>query len=270
MFTRLLRKASDLKVMLFKTFKTIFFFIYVSEQWRVFRDKPDNISARLGHVKCCQAIENSIAVDCFEVRNIEEIFKNTLTEESRISTDFEVFNNIKKPPTSEDNKTSTTQSQKPQDIEIHMKKEKRPISKTEAKDFLGPLRNSENTSSQDLIIYIYMSKELKLIIIDLLRSEEILKIWFGFYPRVGWHGPDEDRSQCSDSPGVHWSEDSLLAKWRSIERSQVYERGTGSEGEDRLYWLYCLPAGHVAGTALQELCPDNFVQKKFKSFKTEN
>ena len=39
------------------------------------REKPDNKAAKLGRVKCSQAIENSIAEDCFEVPDIEQIFR---------------------------------------------------------------------------------------------------------------------------------------------------------------------------------------------------
>ena len=85
-------------------------------------------------------------MDCFEVRNIEEIFRTTLTEDSVISTDFETVSSHKKQQTTEDNKPAA-QHRYDTSEKIVVKNEKRPISKTEAKDFLGPLRCSETTSS---------------------------------------------------------------------------------------------------------------------------
>ena len=96
-------------------------------------------------MKCCQAIENSIAVDCFDVRNIEDIFKITLTEESLISTNYEVEDN---------KKLGSTEPHKPHPVSdpslydrTGNRNDTRTISKTEAKDFLGPLRNCRESLS---------------------------------------------------------------------------------------------------------------------------
>ena len=86
----------------------------------------------MGSVKCSQAIENSIAEDCFDVPNIEEIFKSTLSSvasHDSISPNYEIPEDKKlEQNLEESNKDSTTFESKSN-------------TKEEAKDFLGPLRN---------------------------------------------------------------------------------------------------------------------------------
>ena len=96
---------------------------------RLLREKPDNKASKMGSVKCSQAIENSIAEDCFDVPNIEEIFKSTLssvTTHDSISPDYEVPEDKKLDQNLEDSSKSF---------------ELKSNTKEEAKDFLGPLRN---------------------------------------------------------------------------------------------------------------------------------
>ena len=62
-------------------------------------------------------------MDCFEVRNIEDIFRTTLTEDSVISTDFEAFSSNKK-QTSEDNKPASVFSYDPSHLEKIVAKNK--------------------------------------------------------------------------------------------------------------------------------------------------
>ena len=92
-------------------------------------------------MKCSQAIENSIAVDCFQVRNIEDIFQTTLTEQSPISTNYEVPTTNKLQ--TEENKAAPVVHNnipRPDYVMEEIRKEEKNVSKTEAKDFLGPLR----------------------------------------------------------------------------------------------------------------------------------
>ena len=148
LFTRLLRNVSKLSnsemfpLSLYFSFKPFVNVISRATKYLHKREKPENISAKLGQVKCCQAIENSIAVDCFQVRNIEDIFQTTLTEQSPISTNFEVLT-TNKLPTSEENKATPVVNlniPRPNDVMNYIRKEEKNVSKTEAKDFLGPLR----------------------------------------------------------------------------------------------------------------------------------
>ena len=76
------------------------------------------------------------------MRNIEDIFQTTLTEQSPISTNFEVLT-TNKLPTSEENKATPVVNlniPRPNDVMNYIRKEEKNVSKTEAKDFLGPLR----------------------------------------------------------------------------------------------------------------------------------
>ena len=60
---------------------------------RLIKEKPTNRAAKMGRAKCCQAIENSIAEDCFDVPNIEEIFQSSSFLQYNASS---VQNNFKK------------------------------------------------------------------------------------------------------------------------------------------------------------------------------
>ena len=79
------------------------------------------------------------------MRNIEDIFQTTLTEQSPISTNFEVLT-TNKPQTSEENKAAPAANLNIPNNVINMnemndiRKEEKNVSKIEAKDFLGPLR----------------------------------------------------------------------------------------------------------------------------------
>ena len=80
------------------------------------------------------------------MRNIEDIFQTTLTEQSPISTNFEVLTTNKLP--TEENKDSSAPRPAvvdynippPENVIEQIRKEEKNVSKTEAKDFLGPLR----------------------------------------------------------------------------------------------------------------------------------
>ena len=80
------------------------------------------------------------------MRNIEDIFQTTLTEQSPISTNFEVLTTNRliteeikaaaaPPPAVFDNNIP-----RPENVIDKIRKEEKNVSKTEAKDFLGPLR----------------------------------------------------------------------------------------------------------------------------------
>ena len=78
------------------------------------------------------------------MRNIEDIFQTTLTEQSPISTNYEV------PTVPTTNKLQTEENKaapvvhnnipRPDYVMEEIRKEEKNVSKTEAKDFLGPLR----------------------------------------------------------------------------------------------------------------------------------
>ena len=80
------------------------------------------------------------------MRNIEDIFQTTLTEQSPISTNFEVLTTTNKLQTSEENKAAPVANLNIPNNVMNMnemneiRKEEKNVSKTEAKDFLGPLR----------------------------------------------------------------------------------------------------------------------------------
>ena len=117
-----------------RTFLTLFSLMMFT---RLIKEKPSNRAAKMGRAKCCQAIENSIAEDCFDVPNIEEIFHSTFTKETSgqsFPTSYEVPQ-VKKVP----NEKSETSDKDKREIsrEETVKEEK---TKEEAKDFLGPLR----------------------------------------------------------------------------------------------------------------------------------
>ena len=102
---------------------------------RLIKEKPSNRAAKMGRAKCCQAIENSIAEDCFDVPNIEDIFHSTFAKEASgqsFPTNYEVPPSNKKIP----NEKGETLD-KGKETNFTEKKEK---TKDEAKDFLGPLR----------------------------------------------------------------------------------------------------------------------------------
>ena len=104
---------------------------------RLIKEKPSNRAAKMGRAKCCQAIENSIAEDCFDVPNIEEIFHSTFTKETSgqsFPTSYEVPQ-VKKVP---NEKSETSDKDKKETSREETLKEEK--TKEEAKDFLGPLR----------------------------------------------------------------------------------------------------------------------------------
>ena len=75
------------------------------------------------------------------MRNIEDIFQTTLTEQSPISTNFEVLTTNKLQ--TEENKAAPVANNnipRPNTVVNEIRKEEKNVSKTEAKDFLGPLR----------------------------------------------------------------------------------------------------------------------------------
>ena len=75
------------------------------------------------------------------MRNIEDIFQTTLTEQSPISTNFEVLTTNKLQ--TEENKAAPVANYnipRPNNVMNEIRKEEKNVSKTEAKDFLGPLR----------------------------------------------------------------------------------------------------------------------------------
>ena len=91
----------------------------------------------MGLVKCSQAIENSIAEDCFNVPNIEEIFKTALSLEDTAHEDISTNYTVEK-DAEEKKKLEMKQNQfkaKPREKVVEKKN-----TKLEAKDFLGPLR----------------------------------------------------------------------------------------------------------------------------------
>ena len=105
---------------------------------RLIKEKPTNRAAKMGRAKCCQAIENSIAEDCFDVPNIEEIFQSTFAMDQSgesFPTSYEVPPATRKIPNEKGE--TLERNQKGKQIEEIEKKEK---TKEEAKDFLGPLR----------------------------------------------------------------------------------------------------------------------------------
>ena len=75
------------------------------------------------------------------MRNIEDIFQTTLTEQSPISTNYEVLTHLKLQ--TEENKAAPVviyNIPRPNNVLNEIRKEEKNVSKTEAKDFLGPLR----------------------------------------------------------------------------------------------------------------------------------
>lgn len=106
---------------------------------RLIKEKPDNRAAKMGRAKCCQAIENSIAEDCFDVPNIEDIFQSTFTKDQAgqsFPTSYEVPPTNRKIP----NEKGDTVVEKEQRGKYKEETEKKEKTKEEAKDFLGPLR----------------------------------------------------------------------------------------------------------------------------------
>ena len=80
-------------------------------------------------------------MDCFQVRNIEDIFQTTLTEQSPISPNYEVLTTNKLQ--TEENKAAPVVNYnipRPDNVMNDIRKEEKNVSKIEAKDFLGPLR----------------------------------------------------------------------------------------------------------------------------------
>ena len=119
---------------------------------RLLKEKPGLRKAKLGAIKCSKAIENCIAADCFDVENIEGIFKTALSEDEvctrEIGTDFEV--NVPMPQRVEEDNTVVIDSDKlpepfqKKKIQFATDLKNPPTSKKEVQDFLGALNKDAN------------------------------------------------------------------------------------------------------------------------------
>ena len=119
---------------------------------RLLKEKPGLRKAKLGAIKCSKAIENCIAADCFDVDNIEGIFKSALSEEpicnTEIGTDFEVME-LKSHRVEEGNEEENTTEKSPEPvpkkkIQFLVDQKNPPTSRKEVQDFLGALNKDAN------------------------------------------------------------------------------------------------------------------------------
>ena len=119
---------------------------------RLLKEKPGLRKAKLGAIKCSKAIENCIASDCFDVENIEDIFKGALSEETvtttEIGPDFEI-NVVLSQRVDEEKNDGNTSEKSPEPIpkkKIQFVTDPKPppSSKKEVQDFLGALNKDAN------------------------------------------------------------------------------------------------------------------------------
>ena len=117
---------------------------------KLLKVKPGLKKAKLGIIKCSKAIENSITRDCFDVNNIEDIFRCALKDvqsaPKEIGTDFEtsgLWSRKLEGQENENAESETSPTPKQKKVQVAITKNV-PTSKKEVHDFLGALNKDAN------------------------------------------------------------------------------------------------------------------------------